>query len=137
MAPRLHRSFPKLFQNKKRSSSTKSINGFERAQPKPRNRRNKPKLGLLDSPRGGEEKWPDLSGLGTEQALTESKQTVLVRGTKALTVGWLTEARNGRREEEEGGREKKRENGARPFSGRNETQEGEEKEERTLKRPPE
>ena len=71
--------------------------------------------------------WPDLSDLGIEWAPTESKRIVLLRGTKALTVGWPTGARNGRREEE-GGWEKKRENGARPFSDRNEAQEGEERE---------
>ena len=72
--------------------------------------------------------WPDLFGPGTERAPTRSKRTVLLRGTKALTVGWLTEARNGRREEEEGGWEKKRGNGARPLFDREEAQEGEERE---------
>ena len=74
------------------------------------------KLGFPDSPRGRGRIWPDLSNLGIERAPTRSKRTVLLWGTKALTVGWPTKARNERREDEEGGREKKRENGALPFS---------------------
>ena len=51
-------------------------------------------------------------------------------------VGWPTGARNERREEEDGGWEKKRENGAWPFSGQKEAQEGKERERKALKGSP-
>ena len=71
-----------------------------------------------------------------ERAPTRSKRIVLLWETKVLTVGRLTGARNERREEEDGGWEKKRENGAWPFFGRKEAQEGKERERKALKGSP-
>ena len=68
-----------------------------------------------------------------EQASTRSKQTVILRGTKVLTVEQLTGARNRGREEEEGGWEEEREERGSALTSRNEAQEGEERERKALK----
>ena len=84
----------------------------------------------------GEERWPKLFTLGMGETPNRSIQIVLLRGTKTITVGRSIGARNGRREEEEGGREKKRKNGARPFSDREEAPEGGKEREEGLKKAP-